>query len=59
MKDEKTKIKEEKIIELTTEFCNEKLNREYEELYVKLIDKMGRKHEIPFKRGKLKFGRVL
>ena len=53
MKDEKTKIKEEKIIELTTEFCNEKLNREYEELCVKLIEKMGRKHEIPFKRGKL------
>ena len=59
MKDEKTKIKEEKIIELTTEFCNEKLNREYEELCVKLIEKMGRKHEIPLKEENLKFGRVL
>ncbi len=56
MKDEKTKIKEEKIIELTTEFCNEKLNREYEELCVKLIEKMGRKHEIPLKEENLKFG---
>lgn len=53
MKDEQTKEKEEKLIEMTSEFCQEKLDEEYEELCVKMIRKMGRKHNIPFKRGKL------
>ena len=53
MKDEKTKIKQEKIIELTTSFCDEKLNEEYKELSIKLVEKLGRKHDVPFKRGKL------
>ena len=53
MKDEQTKAKEEKLIELTTAFCQEKLDDDYEQLCVKLIRKMGRKRDIPFRRGKL------
>lgn len=53
MKDEKIKIKQEKIIELTSSFCDEKLNDEYKELSIKLVEKLGRKHDVPFKRGKL------
>lgn len=53
MKDKKTKLRQEKIIELVSGFCDKKLNSEYEELCVKLIEKMGRKHDVPFKRGKL------
>lgn len=53
MKDEKTKIKQEKIIELVSDFCDEKLNEEYKELSIKLVEKLGRKHDVPFKRGKL------
>lgn len=53
MKDKKTKIRQEKIIELVSGFCDKNLNSEYEELCVKLIEKMGRKHDVPFKRGKL------
>ena len=53
MKDEKTKIKQEKIIELTTSFCDEKLNEEYKELSIKLVEKLGIKHYVPFKRGKI------
>ena len=53
MKTEEIKIKEEKLIEMTSSFCKEKLDEDYEELCIKLIRKMGRKHDIPFKRGKL------
>ena len=41
MKDEKTKIKQEKIIELTSSFCDEKLDDEYKELSIKLVEKLG------------------
>lgn len=34
-------------------FCNRKLDYECRDLCVKLIEKMGRKREVPFKRGKL------
>lgn len=40
-------------MELTGNFCAQKLNQEYFELCEKLIKKMGRKREVPFKRGKL------
>ena len=53
MKTEELKIKEEKLIEMTSSFCKKKLDDDYEELCIKLIRKMGRKHDIPFKRGKL------
>ena len=53
MKDEKTKIRQEKIIELVSSFCDEKLDEEYKELSIKLVEKLGRKHDVPFKRGKV------
>lgn len=53
MKDEKTKQKEEQLIEMVSSFCDEFLNEEYKQLCVKLVEKLGRKHNVPFKRGKL------
>lgn len=53
MKDEKTKIRQDQLIEMTSSFCDEKLDDDYKQLCIKLIEKMGRKHEVPFKRGKL------
>lgn len=47
------KEKQEKLIELVSEFCRDKLDGECRELCVKLIEKMGRKRDVPFKRGKL------
>ncbi|MBJ7880196.1 DUF6398 domain-containing protein [Gelidibacter salicanalis] len=47
------KEKQNQLIELTGAFCSQKLNDEYFELCEKLINKMGRKREAPFKRGKL------
>ena len=53
MKDDKIKQKEEQLIQLVSKFCQDMLDREYEDLAVKLVEKMGRKHDVPFKRGKL------
>ena len=47
------KEKQEKLIELVSEFCRDKLDGECRQLCVKLIEKMARKREVPFKRGKL------
>ncbi|NEN22794.1 hypothetical protein G3O08_04675 [Cryomorpha ignava] len=47
------KKRETELIEMTGTFCSEKLNANYAQLSVKLIKKMGRKHDVPFKRGKL------
>lgn len=47
------KEKEQQLLEITGTFCAQKLNQEYFELCEKLIKKMGRKREVPFKRGKL------
>lgn len=44
---------ETELIHLTRTFCTEKLNANYEQLCEKLIKKMGRKHDVPFKRGKI------
>ena len=51
--DSKTKEKQDKLIELVSSFCIDNLNEDYEQAAVKLVEKMGRKHEVPFKRGKL------
>lgn len=53
MVDEKIKQKEEELINLVSNFCDDKLNDEYKQLSIKLIQKLGRKREVPFKRGKL------
>ena len=51
----KTQIKqrEKELLELVGAFCIQKLNQEYFGLCEKLIKKMGRKRDVPFKRGKL------
>jgi hypothetical protein len=47
------KEREKKLLELTGIFCSQKLDDDYFQLCEKLIKKMGRKREVPFKRGKL------
>ena len=47
------KEREEKLLELTGTFCSQKLNDDYFLLCENLVKKMGRKREVPFKRGKL------
>ncbi len=51
--DKKEIKREKKLLELTRTFCSEKLNDDYFQLCEKLVKKMGRKQEIPFKRGRL------
>ena len=41
MKDEKTKIRQDQLIEMTSSFCDEKLDDDYKQLCIKLIEKMG------------------
>ncbi len=47
------KEREKKLLELTGTFCSQKLDDDYLQLTEKLIKKMGRKREVPFKRGRL------
>lgn len=53
MTKDEIKKKEKELLELTGAFCAQKLNDEYFELCERLIKKMGRKRDVPFKRGKL------
>ena len=53
MANKKIKERQEKLLELTRSFCKERLDEEYLTLCEALINKMGRKREVPFKRGKL------
>jgi hypothetical protein len=50
---DKQKIGEQKqkIIDLVREFCSKKLDEEYFELAERLIQKLGRKRNVPFKTG--------
>ena len=41
------------IIDLIREFCNQKLDDDYFELSVRLIEKLGRKRTVPFMTGKI------
>lgn len=47
------KEREQKLLDMTGIFCSQKLDDDYFQLCEKLIKKMGRKREVPFKRGKL------
>lgn len=47
------KEREKKLLEMTGIFCSQKLDDDYFQLCEKLIKKMGRKRDVPFKRGKL------
>ncbi len=51
---DKQQIKEQKqkILDLTGAFCIKKLDEEYFELAERLIQKLGRKRNVPFKTGK-------
>lgn len=53
MTKDEIKLKEKQLLELTGTFCPQNLDDEYYELCEKLIKKMGRKREVPFKRGRL------
>lgn len=55
MKKNKDKVNErkEQLIKLTTEFSKQYLNNEYEVVIEKLINKMARKREVPFVRGRI------
>ena len=52
MSKEKLKEKVNKITELATGFCTQKLNEEYSELVEKVIGKLSRKRPSPLLRGK-------
>lgn len=52
-KKQELKLKTEELISLTSSFCKEKLNDEYEQLCTKMIQKLSRKRVCPFERGKL------
>ena len=56
MSKEKIKEREKEIIKMVSEYCDDELNEEYKNLAIALVEKMGRKHEVPFKRGKLEIG---
>ncbi len=53
MKDSKILEKKAALIELAQGFCREHLDEEYEQLVVKMIEKVGRKRAVPFMSGKL------
>ncbi|MDY0344685.1 MAG: DUF6398 domain-containing protein [Lentimicrobium sp.] len=53
MTKEEIKNKEKKLLELTGSFCAQKLDDDYYRLCEKLILKLGRKRDVPFKSGKI------
>ncbi|MCF8297219.1 MAG: DUF6398 domain-containing protein [Saprospiraceae bacterium] len=53
MTNEEIKNKEKKLLELTGVFCTQKLDDDYSQLCEKLILKLGRKRDVPFKSGKI------
>jgi len=53
MTKEEIKARENEISELMESFCTKYLDVEYFELSKKLLRKLGRKKDVPFKRGKL------
>ena len=53
MTKEEIKKKEKQLLELAGTFCAQKLDDDYFQLCEKLIKKLGRKRDVPFKRGKI------
>lgn len=53
MTKEEIKERENKLLELTSAFCDQKLDDDYLRLCEKVIKKMGRKREVPFHKGTL------
>jgi len=53
MTKEEIKNREKELLELTGTFCAQKLDNEYFQLCEKLVKKLGRKRDVPFKSGKI------
>ncbi len=53
MADEQIKLKKDKLVKMVSDYCDDYLDSEYKQLCIKLVEKLARKHEVPFKRGKL------
>ena len=53
MTKEDIKDREKKLTELTETFCTQKLDDEYSRLCKKLIKKLSRKRDVPYKRGNI------
>ncbi|MBL7128075.1 MAG: hypothetical protein ISS16_03735 [Ignavibacteria bacterium] len=53
MTKEEIKNKEKQLLELTGAFCAQKLDDDYYKICEKLILKLGRKRDVPFKSGKI------
>lgn len=53
MNKEEIKKQEQKLIELTSDFCRQNLDDDYSRLCKKLIKKLGRKRDVPFQSGKI------
>ncbi len=51
--DEKTKTRQKELTDLVSGFCRQYLDEEFEDLCVRLVEKLGRKREVPFRRGKI------
>lgn len=51
MDKKKIELQKQKILELLREFCAKKLNEEYFELAERMIQKLGRKRNVPFVNG--------
>lgn len=50
---EDLKEKEQALLDLTGSFCAQELDDDYYQLCEKVVKKLGRKKDVPFKRGKL------
>ncbi len=50
---ENVTTKKQEIIQLVSGICDQKINSEYKELSIKLIEKMARKQTVPFMSGKI------
>jgi len=53
MTKEEIKNREKQLLELTGAFCAQELDDDYYQLCEKLIKKLGRKRDVPFKSGKI------
>ena len=52
-KNEEIKVKEKELLDMVESFSKEHINKEYAKICSNLVKKMGRKHDVPFKRGKI------
>lgn len=53
MTNEEIKYIEKQLLELTGSFCTQNLDEDYYQLCEKLISRLGKKKDVPFKRGKI------